>query len=145
VIADFRQEVPPFGARRSCLLENADAQALIAMENGRLITEPREALEQQTATAEVLGVINSSPGDLTPVFETMLDKAMRLCEAAFGVLWTSDGDTFGAAALRGVPPDYIEFIASRRRKPTRDTALGELALGKDFVQIPDVASRPTSD
>src|SRR5438105_5149030 len=110
-----------------------------------LEAELQQTREQQTATAEVLRVINSSPGDLAPVFDAMLDKAMRLCEAAFGVLWTSDGDTFGAAALRGVPPDYIEFIASRRRKPTRDTALGELALGKDFVQIPDAAGRPTSD
>jgi signal transduction histidine kinase/putative methionine-R-sulfoxide reductase with GAF domain len=140
----FRRELRPFTDKQVALLTNFAAQAVIAIENARLLNELRNSLERQTATADVLRVISSSPGDLQPVFDTMLEKAVRICEAKFGNLFLREGNGFRFAALHG-PESYIASarheVVDLRDQP--DAPLNRVAEGKQVVQIPDLRNDPT--
>jgi class 3 adenylate cyclase len=117
--------------------------AQLEAELKRVAAERDEAIAQQIATAEVLQVINSSPGDLAPVFEAMLEKAIRLCEAAFGSLWTYDGEVFHSVATRNVPAELVDFV--RRPYPAGPTTpLGRVARTRGIVSISDLATDEAS-
>jgi GAF domain-containing protein len=134
-----------FDDKQVALIKTFADQAVIAIENVRLFDEVQartreltEALEQQTATSEVLSVISESPGELEPVFETMLAKAVHICEAKFGTLYLYDGDAFRAEAFHNAPSAFVE---ARKRQPVRpppDSALGRLANTKQVVHIADI-------
>ena len=138
VISIYRQEVQAFSDKQTELLTNFAAQAVIAIENTRLLSELRESLQQQTATADVLKVISSSPGDLKPVFEAMLENATRICEAKFGALYRYDGNEFHLGALLGAPPAFTEFQRQRGAfKPPPGTPLDRLLRTKEVIRTAD--------
>jgi PAS domain S-box-containing protein len=135
-----RSEVRPFTDKQIEMVSTFADQAVIAIENARLITETREALEQQTATADVLEVINSSPGHVEPVFDAILEKSMVLCQAAFGLLNVYDGQRFHTAATRGVPAKFDEYRRSSPADYGPTTAPAQLVAGESYVHSIDAAA-----
>ena len=133
----YRQEVKPFTDKQIDLVENFASQAVIAIENARLLNELRESLQQQTATADVLKVISSSSGNLEPIFEAMLTNATQICRARFGTLNLCEGDALRRVALHNAPPEY-----SPRRgevfRPHPAGPLGHVIKTKQFVHIEDI-------
>src|SRR5262249_54025083 len=141
-----RTKVRPFTDKQIELVQTFADQAVIAIENVRLFDEVQarsrelsESLEQQTATSEVLSVISSSPGELEPVFKAMLENAVRICEAKFGVLYRYDG-AFHVAAALGVPPAYADYLRQRGSfQPTAGAPLDRLLQTKELVHTADAS------
>ena len=155
-LALARQEVLPFTDKQIAVAKNFAAQAVIAIENARLLNELRqrttdltertadltEALEQQTATSEVLQVISSSPGDLQPVFAAMLEKAVRVCDATFGDVYRPHGDAIQLVAMQNTPQAFAEALKQTPHfRPSSSVGLRMVAT-KSAVQVTDLAADP---
>jgi GAF domain-containing protein len=139
-ITIYRQEVRPFTDKQIALVQNFAAQAVIAIENTRLLNELRESLEQQTATSEVLSVISSSPGELEPVFQAMLENAARVCDAKFGMLFRLEDGTMRPVASLGAPEPLTEFFKHGPHRPSEHAPIMRVARTKQPVHVSDFAT-----
>ena len=137
----YRQEIRPFTDKQIELVENFAAQAVIAIENTRLLNELRESLQEQTATADVLKVISNSPGELKPVFEAMLANAVRICGAKFGMLYLSEGDGFHTASMHDVPHDFAnKRIRQPFFRPAAESPMRHVLITKQVSHIADITT-----
>src|SRR3954451_11857793 len=144
-----RHAVDPFTPQQISLIDSFADQAVIAIENARLIAELQqrtaeleEALEYQGASSEILRVINNSPCDPVPIFDAILEKATHLCEAGAGLLWLYDGEIFRAAALRDLPSAYAAFVTQGPVKPGTETTLAQVVKDPRVRSLDDIRTAP---
>jgi GAF domain-containing protein len=142
-IVVYRQEVRPFTDRQIALLTSFANQAVIAIENTRLLNELRESLQQQTATSTVLQVISTSPGELPPVFQTVLENATRICEARFGTMLMYENGMFREVAQYNPPSEYAKVrpLNSTIFRAPPDGTLAQIMETKQVVHVEDLATR----
>ena len=138
----YRQEVRPFTDKQIALVTNFAAQAVIAIENARLLNELRESLRQQTATADVLKVISRSSFNLQTVLDTLVESAARLCAADKGTIQLREGDVYRIRAHYGLAREAVEYALLQPLRADRSSVTGRVVLDGKTVQIPDVLADP---